>query len=154
MPIVAGALDRQLNEVGFILPGLGDFGDRLARDLLIPRARSPPSYALPAAAGGLTFPTNPASTTIVTMYGVMRTNSGGISRMIGASASRYGIACAKPKIIAATIRRFGFQLDRISAASAMNPRPCVWPSFQLRFTSTARNAPANPASAPESITPW
>ena len=24
-----GALDRQLNEVGFILPGLGDFGDRL-----------------------------------------------------------------------------------------------------------------------------
>ncbi len=29
VPIVAGALDRQLNEVGFILPGLGDFGDRL-----------------------------------------------------------------------------------------------------------------------------
>ena len=27
--IVAGALDRQLNDVGFILPGLGDFGDRL-----------------------------------------------------------------------------------------------------------------------------
>ncbi len=29
VPIVAGALDRQLNEHGFILPGLGDFGDRL-----------------------------------------------------------------------------------------------------------------------------
>jgi uracil phosphoribosyltransferase len=29
VPIVAGALDRQLNEQGFILPGLGDFGDRL-----------------------------------------------------------------------------------------------------------------------------
>jgi len=29
VPIFAGALDRQLNEVGFILPGLGDFGDRL-----------------------------------------------------------------------------------------------------------------------------
>jgi uracil phosphoribosyltransferase len=29
VPIVAGALDRQLNEVGFIVPGLGDFGDRL-----------------------------------------------------------------------------------------------------------------------------
>jgi uracil phosphoribosyltransferase len=29
VPIVAGALDRQLNDVGFILPGLGDFGDRL-----------------------------------------------------------------------------------------------------------------------------
>jgi uracil phosphoribosyltransferase len=27
--IVAGALDRELNDVGFILPGLGDFGDRL-----------------------------------------------------------------------------------------------------------------------------
>ena len=27
--IVAGALDRELNGVGFILPGLGDFGDRL-----------------------------------------------------------------------------------------------------------------------------
>jgi uracil phosphoribosyltransferase len=29
VPIVAGALDRQLNDVGFIVPGLGDFGDRL-----------------------------------------------------------------------------------------------------------------------------
>ena len=29
VPIVAGAVDRQLNDVGFILPGLGDFGDRL-----------------------------------------------------------------------------------------------------------------------------
>lgn len=29
VPIVTGALDRQLNDVGFILPGLGDFGDRL-----------------------------------------------------------------------------------------------------------------------------
>jgi uracil phosphoribosyltransferase len=29
VPIVAGALDRELNDVGFILPGLGDFGDRL-----------------------------------------------------------------------------------------------------------------------------
>lgn len=29
VPIVTGALDRQLNEQGFILPGLGDFGDRL-----------------------------------------------------------------------------------------------------------------------------
>jgi uracil phosphoribosyltransferase len=29
VPIVTASLDRQLNEVGFILPGLGDFGDRL-----------------------------------------------------------------------------------------------------------------------------
>lgn len=29
VPIVAAGLDRQLNDVGFILPGLGDFGDRL-----------------------------------------------------------------------------------------------------------------------------
>lgn len=29
VPVIAGALDRQLNEHGFILPGLGDFGDRL-----------------------------------------------------------------------------------------------------------------------------
>jgi uracil phosphoribosyltransferase len=29
VPILAGALDRELNDVGFILPGLGDFGDRL-----------------------------------------------------------------------------------------------------------------------------
>ncbi len=29
VPIVAGALDRQLNENAYILPGLGDFGDRL-----------------------------------------------------------------------------------------------------------------------------
>ncbi len=29
VPIVTAALDRQLNDVGFILPGLGDFGDRL-----------------------------------------------------------------------------------------------------------------------------
>jgi uracil phosphoribosyltransferase len=29
VPIVTAALDRQLNDRGFILPGLGDFGDRL-----------------------------------------------------------------------------------------------------------------------------
>jgi uracil phosphoribosyltransferase len=29
VPIVAGAVDRELNDHGFILPGLGDFGDRL-----------------------------------------------------------------------------------------------------------------------------
>ena len=29
VPIVAAALDRQLNENAYILPGLGDFGDRL-----------------------------------------------------------------------------------------------------------------------------
>jgi uracil phosphoribosyltransferase len=29
VPVVAGALDRELNTHGFILPGLGDFGDRL-----------------------------------------------------------------------------------------------------------------------------
>jgi uracil phosphoribosyltransferase len=29
VPVIAGALDRQLNDRGFILPGLGDFGDRL-----------------------------------------------------------------------------------------------------------------------------
>ncbi|MGZ8620595.1 MAG: uracil phosphoribosyltransferase [Actinomycetota bacterium] len=29
VPVVAGAIDRKLNDVGFIVPGLGDFGDRL-----------------------------------------------------------------------------------------------------------------------------
>jgi uracil phosphoribosyltransferase len=29
VPIYTAALDRQLNEVGYILPGLGDAGDRL-----------------------------------------------------------------------------------------------------------------------------
>ena len=29
VPVVAGALDRQLNEHAYIVPGLGDFGDRL-----------------------------------------------------------------------------------------------------------------------------
>ena len=29
VPIVAAAVDRSLNDQGFILPGLGDFGDRL-----------------------------------------------------------------------------------------------------------------------------
>ena len=29
VPIFAGALDRQLNAKKYILPGLGDFGDRL-----------------------------------------------------------------------------------------------------------------------------
>ncbi len=31
VPIVTAALDRQLNERGYILPGLGDYGDRLHR---------------------------------------------------------------------------------------------------------------------------
>jgi len=29
VPIVAAALDRELNDRAYILPGLGDFGDRL-----------------------------------------------------------------------------------------------------------------------------
>ncbi|HZD79947.1 MAG TPA: uracil phosphoribosyltransferase, partial [Actinomycetota bacterium] len=29
VPIFTAAVDRQLNERGYILPGLGDFGDRL-----------------------------------------------------------------------------------------------------------------------------
>jgi uracil phosphoribosyltransferase len=29
VPIYTAALDRQLNDVGYILPGLGDAGDRL-----------------------------------------------------------------------------------------------------------------------------
>jgi uracil phosphoribosyltransferase len=29
VPVFTAALDRQLNDKGFILPGLGDFGDRL-----------------------------------------------------------------------------------------------------------------------------
>lgn len=29
VPVFAAALDRQLNELGYILPGLGDAGDRL-----------------------------------------------------------------------------------------------------------------------------
>jgi uracil phosphoribosyltransferase len=29
VPVYAAALDRELNEVGYILPGLGDAGDRL-----------------------------------------------------------------------------------------------------------------------------
>jgi uracil phosphoribosyltransferase len=29
VPIVAAAVDRELNDQGFIMPGLGDFGDRL-----------------------------------------------------------------------------------------------------------------------------
>jgi uracil phosphoribosyltransferase len=29
VPIFTAALDRQLNDRGYILPGLGDFGDRL-----------------------------------------------------------------------------------------------------------------------------
>jgi uracil phosphoribosyltransferase len=29
VPIFTAALDRQLNEKGYILPGIGDFGDRL-----------------------------------------------------------------------------------------------------------------------------
>ena len=29
VPIVSAALDRQLNEIGYILPGLGDAGDRM-----------------------------------------------------------------------------------------------------------------------------
>ena len=29
VPVIAAALDRQLNENAYIVPGLGDFGDRL-----------------------------------------------------------------------------------------------------------------------------
>ena len=81
-------------------------------------------------------------------------NCGGSRLMTGASFRRRGIACAKPNSHAKNISRIGFQFDRISAASAMNPRPSVWPSRQLPMTSDARNAPDSPANAPESSTPW
>ena len=29
VPIFTAAIDRQLNDQGYIMPGLGDFGDRL-----------------------------------------------------------------------------------------------------------------------------
>jgi uracil phosphoribosyltransferase len=29
VPVFAASLDRELNQVGYILPGLGDAGDRL-----------------------------------------------------------------------------------------------------------------------------
>jgi uracil phosphoribosyltransferase len=29
IPIIAAALDRQLNDIGYIMPGLGDAGDRI-----------------------------------------------------------------------------------------------------------------------------
>ena len=29
VPIVTAALDRQLNDIGYIMPGLGDAGDRM-----------------------------------------------------------------------------------------------------------------------------
>ena len=29
VPVFAAALDRELNQVGYILPGLGDAGDRI-----------------------------------------------------------------------------------------------------------------------------
>jgi len=29
VPIVVAAIDRELNDIGYILPGLGDAGDRL-----------------------------------------------------------------------------------------------------------------------------
>jgi uracil phosphoribosyltransferase len=29
VPVYAAALDRELNRIGYILPGLGDAGDRL-----------------------------------------------------------------------------------------------------------------------------
>ena len=29
VPIVTAALDRQLNDIGYIIPGLGDAGDRM-----------------------------------------------------------------------------------------------------------------------------
>src|SRR5207237_190210 len=83
-----------------------------------------------ARAAGVTFPTNPAMATIVTTYGIIRTNSSGRRRITGASFSQYGIAWANPNSIAAAINRLGFQFDRIRAASAMKPSPTVCPSRQ------------------------
>src|SRR5262245_22538042 len=88
------------------------------------------------------------------MYGIIRMNCGGSAEMIGALLSRSGIATANPNSQAKNISRTGFQFDRISAASAMNPRPGAVPSRQLPTTSAARNAPDAPANAPESSTPW
>ena len=69
------------------------------------------------------------------MYGIILMNWGGSAEMTGASFSRSGIASANPNSHAKNISRIGFQFDRISAASAMNPSPSVWPSRQFPITS-------------------
>ncbi len=43
VPVFVAALDRELNEHGYILPGLGDAGDRLLRNDL---TRRPPSHIM------------------------------------------------------------------------------------------------------------
>jgi uracil phosphoribosyltransferase len=45
VPVFAAALDRDLNDMGYILPGLGDFGDRLfgtGSESGLPRLSRPP----------------------------------------------------------------------------------------------------------------
>src|SRR5438874_1764478 len=63
------------------------------------------------------------------------------------------MAWANPNRSDPTISFHGVQFPRMSAARAMKPSPCVWPSWNSWLTSIARKAPAKPASVPEIPTP-
>src|SRR6185312_4136930 len=88
------------------------------------------------------------SARIVMMYGVMRA----MLEFTPATPSWSATASAAPKMKAAIIVRSGLASPKVSAATAMKPRPEVIPAVKLPSVAIASCAPAKPQRMPENRT--
>ena len=80
-------------------------------------------YGRPTAAGGIERPTTPATTTSVTTYGSARKSVVQAWSSPYAPGSLSASASVKPKSRHAANAAYGRQRPKMTAASAMNPRP-------------------------------
>ncbi len=105
---------------------------------------------MPRAFGARDLPMNPASTIIVKTYGIIWINCTGIFSPDANLTLASGIvkASINPKNRHANSTGTGFHLAKISAASAMNPRPAVIPRVKSEDCPIDRYAPPAAAKIP------
>src|SRR5215210_5224260 len=107
------------------------------------------TYGTPIAAGGRERPITPATTTRVKTYGNAWNSTAVDSEKAG---SRWASAVEKPNRHAPASAPQGRQPPKITAASAINPRPAVICSLKEPTSAIDRYAPPAAASAPEATT--
>ena len=114
---------------------------------MAPRQRS---YGMPSAAGGRERPTRPATAISVSTYGSAWNSVAADGENAG---SRCASAIGEAEQQARAERAAGRPLPKITAASAMKPRPVVMFSLNAWTKPIDRNAPPSEASTPERMTP-
>src|SRR3954453_6388027 len=107
------------------------------------------TYGRPTAAGGIERPMTPATAIRVRTYGSAWNRVAALPEYVG---SRCASALEKPKRSAAAKAPPGRQRPKISAASAMKPRPAVMFWLNEWTKPIERYAPPSAARMPETTT--